>query len=131
MKEPVRILSDLHLGHRVARIERVESLRELISGAGTVVFNGDTWQELAGPFRERSRVMLGELRELCADLGVEAVFLPGNHDPGWEGAGWVELEGGKIVVTHGDALMRAGSPLAPVMKSGGASPCRKPDGNCR
>ncbi len=110
MNEPVRILSDLHLGHKVSRIEEVEALRPLIAGAGTVIFNGDTWQELARPFYERSKVMLGKLRELCREEGAEAVFLSGNHDPGWSGPGWMELADGKIVITHGDALLFDGSP---------------------
>ncbi len=49
--------------------------------------------------------MLEELKSLCREEGAEAVFLPGNHDPGWSGPGWVELAGGRIVVTHGDALV--------------------------
>ena len=110
MKEPVRVISDLHLGHKLSRIGRVEALRPLIAGAGTVVLNGDTWQELARPFRERSAVMLEELRRLCADEGAEPVFLPGNHDPGWPGSGWLELAGGRIIVTHGDALLDESSP---------------------
>lgn len=110
MKEPVRILSDLHLGHKVSRIEQVAALRPLIAGAGTVIFNGDTWQELAGPFRKRSAEMLVELQSLCADEGVETLFLSGNHDPSWPGCGWVELADGKIIVTHGDALLYDGSP---------------------
>jgi predicted phosphodiesterase len=110
MKQPVRILSDLHLGHKVSRIAEISSLRPLIRGAGTVVFNGDTWQELAKPFRERSKVMLEELQTLCADEDAEMVLLPGNHDPGWVGPGWVELAEGRIVVTHGDALYFDGSP---------------------
>jgi predicted phosphodiesterase len=110
VKEPVRVLSDLHLGHKISRIANVSALRPLIAGAGTVVFNGDTWQELAPPFRERSTVMLAELKALCAEEGVDTVFLPGNHDPGWPGPGWVELAGGRIIVTHGDALLYAGSP---------------------
>lgn len=110
MTPPVRILSDLHLGHRVSRIESVASLRPLIAGAGAVVFNGDTWQELARPFRERSAEMLEELRELCAEEGAEPVFLSGNHDPGWPGPGWVELAEGRILVTHGDAFFAEGSP---------------------
>ena len=107
---PVRILSDLHLGHRVSRIQSVESQRPLIAGAGTVVFNGDTWQELARPFRERSAEMLEELKALCAGEGAEPVFLSGNHDPGWPGPGWVELAEGRILVTHGDAFFAEGSP---------------------
>jgi predicted phosphodiesterase len=110
MREPVRVFSDLHLGHKLSRIGRVESLRPLIAGAGTVIFNGDTWQELAQPFRERSAVMLAGLRRLCADEVVDPVFLPGNHDPGWPGCGWVELAEGRIVVTHGDALLYESSP---------------------
>lgn len=110
MKAPVRILSDLHLGHPVARLAHAEDLRPLISGAGTVIFNGDAWQELDPPYAEKSRGMLDDLRKLCAEEGVDTVFLPGNHDPGWDGDGWVELAGGRILVTHGDSMMRAGSP---------------------
>ena len=110
MNEPVRILSDLHLGHKISRIARVSALRPLIAGAGTLVFNGDTWQELARPFRERSAAMLEELKTLCAEEGTTAVFLSGNHDPGWPGPGWIELAGGRIIITHGDALLVAGSP---------------------
>ena len=109
MKFPIRILSDLHLGHRVSRIAEVESLRPLIRGTGTVVFNGDTWQELARLFRERSTTMLEELKQLCADEGATPIFLSGNHDPDWP-TGWVELAGGRILVTHGDALFDDGSP---------------------
>lgn len=110
MKEPVRVLSDLHLGHKLSRIDKVSALRPLIAGAGTVIFNGDTWQELAGPFQGRGAAMMAELESLCAEEKVEAVFLSGNHDPGWPGRGWVELAGGRIVITHGDALFHAGSP---------------------
>jgi predicted phosphodiesterase len=110
MNEPVRILSDLHLGHKISRISQVSALRPLIAGAGTVVFNGDTWQELARPFYDRSGEMLGELKSLCSEEGAEAVFLSGNHDPGWPGPGWLALAGGRIVVTHGDALLFDGSP---------------------
>ena len=34
MNEPVRILSDLHLGHKISRISQVSALRPLIAGAG-------------------------------------------------------------------------------------------------
>lgn len=110
LAEPVRVLSDLHLGHKVSRLERVAALRPLVEGMGTVVFNGDTWQELAAPFRLRSSVMLAELQDLCAREGAAAVFLPGNHDPGWPGPGWLGLSNNRILVMHGDALCRDGSP---------------------
>lgn len=77
---------------------------------GTVIFNGDTWQELARPFYQRSLEMLAELKSLCHEEGAETVFLSGNHDPGWPGPGWLELAGGRILITHGDALLFDGSP---------------------
>lgn len=110
MTPPVRILSDLHLGHRVSRIASAESLRPLIAGAGTVIFNGDTWQELARLFRERSAEMLEDLKRICVEEGAEPVFLSGNHDPGWPGPGWLELAEGRILITHGDAFFPDGSP---------------------
>jgi predicted phosphodiesterase len=110
MNEPVRLFSDLHLAHPVSRIRQVAALRPLLAGAGTVIFNGDTWQELTRSVRERSAAMVAELQALCADVGCTPVFLSGNHDPGWAGPGWIELAGGRIVVTHGDALLPDGSP---------------------
>lgn len=110
MNTPIRIFSDLHLGHKVSRIEDVESLRPLIAGVGTVIFNGDTWQELAEPWKNRSAEMLEELKKLCLDEGVDAVFLSGNHDPGWSGKGWLEFAEGRVVVNHGDALLFESSP---------------------
>lgn len=110
MKEPVLIVSDLHLGHDATRITQISDLRSLFEGAGTIVFNGDTWQELATVWRERSQRVLDHLKQLGDELDVEMIFLSGNHDPGWPGQGWLELADGKIVITHGDALMWAGSP---------------------
>lgn len=49
MKLPVRIFSDLHPGHQASRIFDMEKLRPLFRGAGTVLFNGDTWEELSPP----------------------------------------------------------------------------------
>lgn len=110
MKQPVRILSDLHLGHKVSRIESADSLRPLVAGAGTVIFNGDTWQALPGPFFDRSKSMFDSLRAICAEEGAELVFLTGNHDPDLPAPGWAELAGGRIAITHGDALLFSGSP---------------------
>ena len=110
MTLPLRIFSDLHLGHQASRIDEVEKLRSLFRGAGTVIFNGDTWEELSPPWREHSAEMLAQLRDLLLEEGCEMIFLPGNHDPGWEGSGFMELAEGRIAITHGDALLRNGAP---------------------
>lgn len=113
MKLPIRVLSDLHLGHEVSRVSRVEQLRSLLHGAGTVVLNGDTWEELAPSCRERSRVMLHDLQALGEELGVEVVYLRGNHDPSWVEAAMVQVAEGRIAVMHGDGLCWDSSPWKP------------------
>ena len=118
MRLPVRIFSDLHLGHKASRIADVEALMPLFEGAGTVVFNGDTWEELSPSWKGRSEEMLDRLRELLTGAGMDMIFLPGNHDPGWEGEGFIELAEGKVVVTHGDALLWDGAPWKREMLEG-------------
>lgn len=104
MNGPVRILSDLHLGHRVSRIAAARQLRPLLEDAATVILNGDTWQELATGFREEGARLLDGLVGMAAGMGVELVFVPGNHDPGCGVSGYVELHGGRVLVLHGDAV---------------------------
>jgi hypothetical protein len=53
MKLPVRVISDLNPGHQASRIFDVEKLRPLFRGAGTVLFNGDTWEGLSPPWKEK------------------------------------------------------------------------------
>lgn len=110
MKLPVRIFSDLHLGHKASTVHNVESLRALFTGIGTLIFNGDTWEELAEPWRVRSGAMLDELKAIAAEEGCDLIFIKGNHDPNFASVNYIELAGGRIVVTHGDALLRYSSP---------------------
>ena len=107
---PVRILSDLHLGHDMSTVRSVASLRGLIAGAGRVIFNGDTLQERAGAFRERSQAMVEELRQMCREEGAEVVFLRGNHDPTAWPLELVDLPEDRVTVTHGDVWLRLISP---------------------
>lgn len=118
---PIRIFSDLHLGHSASRIQDAEALRPLVAGAGTVVFNGDTWEELAEPWRQQSAKMLEDLKQILNEEGCEALFLRGNHDPGWDGPAHLSLAEGKILITHGDALLRDASPWKHEILSGAAT----------
>ena len=69
---PVRVLSDLHLGHSGCVIEKVAQLEPLIEGAQTVVFNGDTFEQMESRFRERSGAMLEELKMMPFADGPDA-----------------------------------------------------------
>lgn len=114
---PVRILSDLHLGHDVCTIRRVASLRPLLEGARTVVFNGDTFEARAECFRQRAAEALEELRALCAACGAQPVFLNGNHDPDCWPLDSLELAGGAVFVTHGHVFQRLISPWSAKLRA--------------
>lgn len=110
LREPIRILSDLHLGLDISTAISVRSLRDLIAGAGTVIFNGDTSQERGKDFQEKGGRMLAELKQLCAEEGADTVFLKGNHDPDVDGPDILDLAGGAVTVIHGDILLPLISP---------------------
>lgn len=111
LPEPIRILSDLHLGHPASLIDDVNALRPLLEGAGTVIFNGDTVEERSAELDEQAVKFGRQLDELLDDLGIESRrFLTGNHDPKASSEHYVELCQGKLLVTHGDFLFRYVSP---------------------
>jgi hypothetical protein len=110
MKLPLRIVSDLHLGHRGSRVETAEQLAPLIEGVGTLVSNGDTFQELSSQYREQGRRLFDEWRGMMADRGVEFIALPGNHDPGVGDSHSLDLQDGAVFVSHGDAIFAENAP---------------------
>ena len=110
MKEPILILSDLHLGHKASVLDDVSMLEPLLEGIGTLLLNGDTWQELAKEFREDGKKLLDALQRACCAHQVDLVLLPGNHDPNSGAVGYATLAEGRIVVTHGDCVYPEGAP---------------------
>jgi UDP-2,3-diacylglucosamine pyrophosphatase LpxH len=109
-KEPVRILSDLHLAHPGSTVSNVRELRPLLEGAGTLLFNGDTFELRKAALRHKAEECRFQLEELCAQLGVNPVFMTGNHDPEISGNHSFDLCGGKVFLTHGDILYEDVSP---------------------
>lgn len=110
MKFPLRIVSDLHLGHRGSRVETAAQLAPLIEGVGTLVSNGDTFQELSSQYREQGRRLFDEWQGMMADRGVEFIALPGNHDPGVGDSHSLDLQDGAVFVSHGDAIFAENAP---------------------
>lgn len=107
---PLRLISDLHLGHDISSVESAESLRPLIAGAGTLILNGDTSQENGPAFRLKGERMLADLHRICAEENAEMVFLRGNHDPHAPGPDLMDLADGRATVIHGDILLPLISP---------------------
>lgn len=108
-----RVVSDLHLGHPGCRVRSVESLRPLFEGIDTVVFNGDTVEQRHEKLAAKGERLLAELVALLEECGCRPVFLRGNHDPRISDADHLDLGGGRLFVTHGDALFRHLSPWSP------------------
>ena len=102
--EPIRIISDLHLGHAASLLTDAGQLRPLLEGIGTLVVNGDAAELLMESRSAAGREQLGKLRELCRQTGIEAVFVNGNHDPEISRINHLDLADGAILATHGDML---------------------------
>jgi len=111
--EPIRIISDLHLGYSGSLLTDAAQLRPLLDGVGTLVFNGDTAELRNEPRYPEGRRELLKLQELCAQAGVQTVFVNGNHDPVISAVNHLDLADGAILVTHGDMLF---TDLAPWCK---------------
>ncbi|MCH2060169.1 MAG: metallophosphoesterase [Verrucomicrobiales bacterium] len=109
-EEPVRILSDLHLAHPGSTVSAIHELRPLLEGAGTILFNGDTFELRKKALLQRAKDYRAELEQLCAKIGTEPVFLTGNHDPEVSGTHYLDLCTGKVFLTHGDILYEDVSP---------------------
>jgi predicted phosphodiesterase len=108
--EPVRILSDVHFHHPASFAGTAGNLAPLLEGVKTVVFNGDTTELRFPKYRQLGLDSCEELRALCAQRGVQIVFLNGNHDPVLSPMNHLDLADGAAVVTHGDVLFQDISP---------------------
>jgi len=113
---PIRIISDLHIGHPATTVRRIEQLTPLLEGQRTVIFNGDTVEMRYRSQRESAERNLGELRQLCARLDVLPVFITGNHDPMVSTIHHLDLLNRSVLVTHGDILFYSISPWSPEAK---------------
>ncbi len=104
MEEPVRILSDLHLGHKASLAREITQVEPLYRGARTVVFNGDTIEMRSRRCRERAATILREVEAFCRAQTARTHFINGNHDPIISEVNHLELGEGSLLVTHGDVL---------------------------
>ena len=107
---PIRMVSDWHLGHPGSRISAVSQVEHLLEGAGTLVMVGDGREELVEGWRKNADQLWENLQEACEQRGVVFVALTGNHDPEASREGWLRLQEGRILVTHGDMIYETSSP---------------------
>jgi len=109
-EEPIRILSDIHLGHPASLVGDPAELAPLFEGIRTVVFNGDSVEYRFRKDQEQARRNLEATKNVCSQLGADAVFVNGNHDPDISPYNHLDLAEGAVLVTHGDMLFHNISP---------------------
>lgn len=117
--EPIRIISDIHLGHPASLVAAPENIAPLLRGMPTVIFNGDTVESRFRKDRPTAQANLDALHKLCAANGVTPILLNGNHDPAVSPISHIDLADGAVLVTHGDMLFHDVSPWsneAPTMR---------------
>lgn len=104
MKEPVRIISDLHLGHTASLAREIDQIEPLFRGVGSVIFNGDTVEMRSEQNRERAVEILEQVERFCTEQHAESYFINGNHDPVISTTNHIDVAEGSLLVTHGDVL---------------------------
>lgn len=103
MRPRVLILSDLHLGGPES-LRYARGLLPLLEPGTTLVLNGDTAEFHRPEYQEDAETEYRRLLALAEDRDVHVVTLAGNHDPFVSPLRTLELAGGAILVTHGDAF---------------------------
>jgi predicted phosphodiesterase len=104
VKEPIRILSDLHLGHHASLARDIEQIEPLYDGVATVIFNGDTVEMRSPRNRERAVHIMRQVDAFCRAQVAATHFINGNHDPIISTLNHMEVAGGALLVTHGDTF---------------------------
>jgi predicted phosphodiesterase len=104
VEDPIRIISDLHLGHSASLAREIAQVEPLFDGVRSVIFNGDTVEMRSERNRDRAEQILKEVQAFCARQRAATCFINGNHDPIISTINHVELGAGSLLVTHGDVL---------------------------
>lgn len=107
MAYKIRIVSDLHVGHRASVIDRVEALKTLAEGVDWLILNGDTLELKYGDLdvshydavREKLR-----FEQEIAGWSCKVSAITGNHDPEISDIHSLNILDGRVFVTHGDGL---------------------------
>lgn len=103
----IRIISDLHWGHKASLIKDPNSLGELLAEPDTVIFNGDTFEQKFEDSPAHKNAPLPSIEQLldCLDRWkTRSYFITGNHDPKVSPYHYAELNRNEILITHGDGV---------------------------
>lgn len=99
-----RIISDIHYGDRMSLVRSFDQLRPLLAGVDALAVNGDALDTRPGPDPAHTARCLEDVRRFVGGAPVPVTFVTGNHDPDFSTHHLLELEGGKLLLIHGDIL---------------------------
>lgn len=107
MSNKIRIVSDLHVGHKASVIDRLDALTPLAEGVDWLILAGDTLELKYGDFdadhydsnREQRR-----FEEETEKWGCKVTVITGNHDPEISDTHSLSILEDKVFITHGDGL---------------------------
>jgi predicted phosphodiesterase len=105
----IRILSDLHWGHKASLIKDLDSLEGLLSEPDEFIFNGDTLEqkfENSPSHLNAPLPSIGQFENCVKSWKTKAHFITGNHDPKISQHHYCELNDGEILITHGDGIFK-------------------------
>ncbi|EDY81313.1 Ser/Thr protein phosphatase family protein [Verrucomicrobiia bacterium DG1235] len=113
MSSKIRIVSDLHIGHKASVIESLEALRPLAEGVDWLIFNGDTLELKYGDL-DIEHYDAGEQRRQfekeAESWDCEVTLITGNHDPEISEIHSLSILNDQVFITHGDGLFREIAP---------------------
>lgn len=105
----IRILSDLHWGHKASLIKDLDSLEGLLSEPDDVIFNGDTFEqnfENTPSHLQSPLPSVDQFKAYVRNWGTKPHFITGNHDPKISRHHYCEVNAGEILITHGDGIFK-------------------------
>lgn len=124
MTEKIRIVSDLHIGHRASVLEDMSTAKPLAEGVDRLIFNGDTLELKYGDL-DKSHYNADKQKKLfdqeTATWGPEIDLITGNHDPAISDIHFRSICDHQVFITHGDALFKEVAPWSSNVKNLAAS----------
>ncbi|MBK1879383.1 metallophosphoesterase [Pelagicoccus mobilis] len=107
MNSRIRIVSDIHLGHKASVVDDLKALRPLAEGVDWLIFNGDTLETKYGDIDSspyNAETQKKRFWQEAENWNCETTLITGNHDPDISDQHSLSIMGGQVFITHGDAL---------------------------
>ncbi len=103
----IRIISDLHIGHKASLVRDTKDIRSLAENVDLIILNGDTVESKYADSEASQKSGQPTIEEVDSEIkswGVRSLYLTGNHDPKINQQHYLQIGGDEILITHGDGV---------------------------